>query len=194
MLVSGHISEQWKSSMIIPISKPEKFNYNMVNVRPIALLDTFRKRTPRPTQTVMDYVSGYSKGRKAQILTSFGLTPSFEAVDQGDSLSLVLWRIYYDPLLNAITKRPRQIIKNLGIWLAEKRARSLNKQRIMGIKEVFLQSVHRKSLSIAHIVYLVNKVLYPKISYLSQTLSLSKKEWENIERPVGLINSLAPPR
>jgi hypothetical protein len=43
MLVSGHISEQWKSSMIIPISKPEKFNYNMVNVRPIALLDTFRK-------------------------------------------------------------------------------------------------------------------------------------------------------
>ncbi|EXX58874.1 hypothetical protein RirG_193860 [Rhizophagus irregularis DAOM 197198w] len=52
--------------------------------------------------------------RKAQILTSFGLTPSFEAVDQGDSLSLVLWRIYYDPLLNAITKRHQTNHKEFG--------------------------------------------------------------------------------
>ncbi|PKY47912.1 hypothetical protein RhiirA4_463314 [Rhizophagus irregularis] len=68
-------------------------------------------------QSIIKLIINLFQGRKAQILTSFGLTPSFEAVDQGDSLSLVLWRIYYDPLLNAITKRPRQIIKNLGMKL-----------------------------------------------------------------------------
>ncbi|CAB4405782.1 unnamed protein product [Rhizophagus irregularis] len=55
-------------------------------------------------------------------------------------------------------------VRYLGVWIAGKKARNLNKQRIVGIRDVFLHSISRKSLSIAHMVYLVNKVLYPKIS------------------------------
>ena len=37
----------WKSSNIAPIPKPQSFNYNMENTRPIALLDTIRKTTTK---------------------------------------------------------------------------------------------------------------------------------------------------
>jgi len=37
----------WKSSNIAPIPKPQSFNYNMENTRPIALLDTIRKATTK---------------------------------------------------------------------------------------------------------------------------------------------------
>ncbi|CAB4403023.1 unnamed protein product [Rhizophagus irregularis] len=33
VLITGHIPSKWKSSTIIPILKPEKFNYNMDNLR-----------------------------------------------------------------------------------------------------------------------------------------------------------------
>ena len=65
-------------------------------------------------------------------------------------------------------------IRYLGVWLAEKKAKFLNKQRIIGIRDAFIQTIGKKSLSIAHVVYLVNKVLYLKIAYLSQTLSLQR--------------------
>uniref|UniRef100_U9SWS9 Reverse transcriptase domain-containing protein n=1 Tax=Rhizophagus irregularis (strain DAOM 181602 / DAOM 197198 / MUCL 43194) TaxID=747089 RepID=U9SWS9_RHIID len=70
-------------------------------------------------QSIIKLIINLFQGRKAQILTSFGLTPSFEAVDQGDSLSLVLWRIYYDPLLNAITKRHQTNHKEFGQLLLQ---------------------------------------------------------------------------
>lgn len=44
----------------------------------------------------------------ARILTAFGPTPSFTAgdgIDQGDSLSPLIWRIYYDPLIKTLTTR-----------------------------------------------------------------------------------------
>ena len=44
-----------------------------------------------------------------QIITDFGLSPSFQVqdgIDQGDALSPLLWWIFYDPLLVAIQSTP----------------------------------------------------------------------------------------
>ena len=43
ILTTGQVPNDWKFSTIIPIPKPHKFGYDMTNVRPIALLDVFRK-------------------------------------------------------------------------------------------------------------------------------------------------------
>src|SRR6266498_1004136 len=40
-----------------------------------------------------------------QVITAFGLSPWLKAedgIDQGDSISPLLWRIFYDPLLSAL--------------------------------------------------------------------------------------------
>ena len=44
---TGKISDKWKISQIYPISKETDWHYNLDNVRPIALLETFRKCTTK---------------------------------------------------------------------------------------------------------------------------------------------------
>ena len=44
-------------------------------------------------------------GRFMKVITAFGLSPTLDAangIDQGDSISPLLWRIFYDPLLSAL--------------------------------------------------------------------------------------------
>ncbi|CAB5212613.1 unnamed protein product [Rhizophagus irregularis] len=64
-------------------------------------LDLALRRLALPDRLV-DLVIEIFNGRNARILIAFGPTRSFNAgdgVDQGDSLSSLLWRIYYDPLI-----------------------------------------------------------------------------------------------
>jgi hypothetical protein len=45
------------------------------------------------------------KNRQMNVLTAFGPSPTLiggDGIDQGDAISLILWRIFYDPLLIAI--------------------------------------------------------------------------------------------
>jgi len=42
-LKTGIIPALWKVSNVTPIPKPNAFHYDILNTRPIALLDTFRK-------------------------------------------------------------------------------------------------------------------------------------------------------
>jgi len=44
---TGIIPEKWKISQIYPIPKEGEWHYNLSNVRPIALLETFRKCTTK---------------------------------------------------------------------------------------------------------------------------------------------------
>ena len=46
----------WRQSNIIPISKPEKFSYNISNTRPIALLDVFRKALTKMITKRLSYI------------------------------------------------------------------------------------------------------------------------------------------
>jgi len=178
----GIIPAGWKCSNIYPIPKPHKFNYEMVNTRPIALLDVIRKcatkiitsrisnalsehqileglnfcglkgedtTTPLMTMnniiedakannkelwimtqdmakafdsismeslemslnrigiptTLKTWIINLYRNRSMRIITSYGLTKPFTAgdgVDQGDALSPLLWRIFYDPMLVAV--------------------------------------------------------------------------------------------
>ncbi|GES86307.1 reverse transcriptase family protein [Rhizophagus clarus] len=345
-----------------PIPKPEKFEYNMANVRPIALLEVVRKiftkfistqlsdilqdhnvlcyanycglkgesmaspirlinnliedakenskelwivlqdiskafdsisldfldlalkRIGLPSHAVNCIVNLF-KGRTVQVATAFGPSPSFQAadgIDQGDSLSPLLWRIYYDPLLATITALPTKgynmecvwphnprdpntwetfshriaasayiddtawidctrnriqhtldmarsfyelvdininhkkcelIVINpslprpflsvslgtherdtihpiqtetryLGMWISPKNTRSLTKQRLRRTRDEFLHTIRHKKLFLAHVVYLINKVLYPKLIYLNQLTTFTKPEWDAIERPI----------
>jgi ribonuclease HI len=185
----GDIPTKWKFSQLYPIPKGEDWNYNLSNVRPIVLIETFRKTVVRilthrldkilvehnmlegpnfaglsgdstaspvhimnniiedarqkknelwilfqdmrkafdsvslrilrkalerikmPEYTIRFILSLY-ESRKIKVITSFGLTKEFEAedgIDQGEVISPLVWRIFYDPLLCAI-----QSTKNLG--------------------------------------------------------------------------------
>ena len=45
--------------------------------------------------------------REIEVLTNYGLTDCFQAqdgIDQGEVISLLVWKIFYDPLLVAIQK------------------------------------------------------------------------------------------
>ncbi|GES94481.1 hypothetical protein GLOIN_2v1790829 [Rhizophagus clarus] len=72
----------------------------------------------------------------------------------------------------------------LGVWISPKNTRSLTKQCLRRTRNEFLHTIRHKKLSIAHVVYLINKVLYPKLIYLSQLTTFTKPEWDAIERPI----------
>ncbi|GES89333.1 RNA-directed DNA polymerase from mobile element jockey-like isoform X1 [Rhizophagus clarus] len=321
IFLTGLVPADWKFSIIFPIPKPEKFEYNMANVRPIALLEVVRKiftkfistqlsdilqdhnvlcyanycglkgeSTASPIRLINNLIEDAKenskelwivlqdiskafdsisldfldlalkrislpshavnciinlfKGRTVQVATAFGPSPSFQAadgIDQEDSLSPLLWRIYYDPLLATITALPTKgynmecvwphnpfyelvdininhkkcelIVINpslprhflsvslgtherdtihpiqtearyLGVWISPKNTRSLTKQRLRRTRGEFLHTIQHKKLSLAHVVYLINKVLYPKLIYLSQFTTFTKPEWDAIERPI----------
>ncbi|CAB4403165.1 unnamed protein product [Rhizophagus irregularis] len=181
-LQTGLVPMAWKTSIILPIPKPTNFEYNILNTRPIALLDCFRKTftkiiTNRLSSVLKQYnvLQGYNccslpgectnepihlvnnfiedarenkkelwvltqdmkkafdsvglevlnrallridipaslaewiialfKHRFLRIATAYGLSDGFignDGIDQGDALSPLLWRIFYDPLLVGI--------------------------------------------------------------------------------------------
>jgi hypothetical protein len=186
---SGSIPEKWKISQIYPIPKEGEWHYNLSNVRPIALLETFRKCTTKiltrrlarifcqnnilrgpnfaglpgnsteePVHIInmlmedakenskelwlvlqdmkkaFDSVSltalkaameriklpeitikiilNLFQGRQSRIITHWGHTEAFvinDGIEQGEVLSPLVWRIFYDLLLERIQKDP-----NLG--------------------------------------------------------------------------------
>ena len=188
-LFKGDIPVKWKIGQLYPIPKGEDWNYNLSNVRPIVLLEAFRKTVVRIVNQRLDIIlvkhkvlegpnyaglSGDSTSspihimnnlledarqknkevwvlfqdmkkafdsvslemlklalkrikipvimtnflinlynrRKIKVITEFGLTKEFEAedgLDQGEVISPLMWRIFYDPLLCLIQKE-----ENLG--------------------------------------------------------------------------------
>src|SRR5437016_11791621 len=56
---------------------------------------------------IIDFISSLFTNRNMNILTAYGTTNIITAgdgIDQGDSISPLLWRIFYDPLLSAVTR------------------------------------------------------------------------------------------
>src|SRR5205085_4908332 len=77
--------------------------YDSVN---IYLLQKALKRIQLPsqlTQIILDLLLDHSN----KIITNFGLTQSYmvkNRIDQGETITPLLWRIYYDPLITQIAK------------------------------------------------------------------------------------------
>jgi len=56
---------------------------------------------------ILNIVNNIISNRNNQIITAHGLTESYQpqgGIDQGDTISPLLWRIYYDPLITKISK------------------------------------------------------------------------------------------
>jgi ribonuclease HI len=184
-LAEGDIPIKWKVGQLYPIPKNDDWNYNLSNIRPIILLEAFRKTVVRvvnkrlgqilvehnvlegpnyaglpgdstsspihimnnlledarqknkeiwilfqdmkkafdsvslkmmekalkrikmPDLTIKFLLNLYNK-RKIRVCTEYGLTKEFEAedgLDQGEVVSPLMWRIFYDPLLCLIYKK-----------------------------------------------------------------------------------------
>ena len=61
-----------------------------------------RIRIPQPIINLLTYILTHRNNR---IITTLGLTPSYaveDEIDQGETISPLLWRIYYDPLITRI--------------------------------------------------------------------------------------------
>ncbi|GES99530.1 RNA-directed DNA polymerase from mobile element jockey-like [Rhizophagus clarus] len=356
----GIVPKQWRSSTICPIPKPDAFNYNLNNTRPIALLDNIRKcatklvtarlgqiltrhqilkspnfcglkgedtsiplkifndiiedakankkplyaatqdlkkaydslplaglrmallRIDIPTN-IVNWIIDLFKHRSMRIITEFGLTNRITAgdgIDQGDAISPLLWRIFYDPLLvalaqdesngytlqvdwpqdlNCMTTQSRSItilvmaymddtvftnssltalqrsidlaatfytindifingkktgflvinddspkdqisitigtdrvlvspteheIRYLGCYFGPRRTTLYLKKRLSSAINDFVSATRSKILSVGHIVYLVNRVLIPKLLYVGQLATLSENEWNSLFTPV----------
>ncbi|CAB4416101.1 unnamed protein product [Rhizophagus irregularis] len=57
------------------------------------------------------WIIGLFKNRQMSVITAFGPSPTFiggDGIDQGDTISPLLWRIFYDPLLVAIQQACNQ--------------------------------------------------------------------------------------
>ncbi|GBC02443.1 hypothetical protein RclHR1_04620010 [Rhizophagus clarus] len=181
----GMVPDYWKQSYLCPFPKPNRFEYDLNNIRPIMLLDTIRKSatklvmervsailsrnhmlkghnfcglknedtsTPltilnsiiedakeqgkelhvvtqdikkaydsvsiaslrlsltrlRMPISLVDWICNLYEERSIRAITAFGLTDSVTArdgIDQGDALSPLMWRIFYDPLLVRLQDR-----------------------------------------------------------------------------------------
>src|ERR1043165_3372816 len=179
---SGLVPKKWKISQIYPIPKGEDWHYNLDNVRPIALLETFRKCTTKiltrrlsqvfceknilkgpnfaglpgnsteePVhivnaimedakdsnkelwlvlqemkkafdsvslealrlamkrikipKVIITFILNLFYNRQSKVITHWGTTDAFEikdGIEQGEVLSSLVWRIFYDPLLERI--------------------------------------------------------------------------------------------
>src|SRR5207237_4516094 len=67
------------------------------------------QRIKVPTQTI-DFVIELFEQRQIRIITAYGLTDvitGHDGIDQGETISPLLWRIFYDPLLCQIQKGHR---------------------------------------------------------------------------------------
>jgi hypothetical protein len=60
------------------------------------------------SSSIIKTISQCFQNRNNTVITHLGLTDPYEVnngIDQGDTISPILWRIYYDPLISKISKK-----------------------------------------------------------------------------------------
>ena len=78
--------------------------YDSVNINLLQKSLERIKYSPQLTQIILNLLSNCSN----KIITNFGLTESYtvnNGIDQGETITPLLWRIYYDPLISQIAKQ-----------------------------------------------------------------------------------------
>ncbi|CAB4429955.1 unnamed protein product [Rhizophagus irregularis] len=79
------------------------------------------------------WITGLFKNRQMNIITAFDPSPTFigrDGIDQGDAISPLLWRIFYDPLLVAIQQacNHQQGYEMVNTWPTDIQDRSIWQQ------------------------------------------------------------------
>ena len=209
-IILGIMPKKWKLGMLYPIPKREDWCYNLNNVRPILLLETFRKTVVRILNTRLSRVlkdKGILKGRnfaglpgegtaapihlinclledareqkkeiwllfqdmkkafdsvsikmlelaleriklpqatknfilqlyykrEMEVITSVGNTEPFVAkdgIDQGEVISPLVWRIFYDPLLVAIQEQRKAGHRMVVEWPKDIRSNMIQQESL----------------------------------------------------------------
>ncbi|EXX74037.1 hypothetical protein RirG_054790 [Rhizophagus irregularis DAOM 197198w] len=81
--------------------------YNSVSLESLQLA---LRRLDIPEKFIL-WITGLFKNRQMSVITAFGPSPTFirgDGIDQGDAISPLLWRIFYDSLLVAIQQACNQ--------------------------------------------------------------------------------------
>src|SRR5947208_2169439 len=65
-----------------------------------------------------------------------------------------------------------------------KKCQTFINQTSYGYKRYIFTSSKAKKLSIAQTIYIINKILFPKLLYVGQLTALTKNEWEKLEQPI----------
>src|SRR5215210_7628215 len=80
--------------------------YDSININ---MLTKAMARISIPSQ-IKNILLALNQERNNQVITAHGLTEPVSVlggINQGDTISLLLWRIYYDPLLTKIAKKQK---------------------------------------------------------------------------------------
>ncbi|GBB97962.1 hypothetical protein RclHR1_31030003 [Rhizophagus clarus] len=75
-------------------------------------------------------------------------------------------------------------IRYLGCYFTANNSQKLLIKRLRSMIAEFLAPLITKRISVAHVVYLVNRVLIPRVIYVGQLSTLSEKIWEHLFNPV----------
>jgi hypothetical protein len=209
-LEKGEIPIKWKIAQVYPIPKDVEWGYSLNNIRPIALIETFKKvvtkivmkrlakvfmekeilrgpnfaglpgnSTEQPVQILnmimeeakekdkeiwillqdmkkafdsvpleslelalqrvkipkrtIKYILNLFHKRQLKIITAYGLTEEITAgdgIDQGEVISPLLWRLFYDPLLERI-----QEDKSLGYVVEQQDQKDMQCNNIMSYRQ-----------------------------------------------------------
>ena len=97
----------------------------------LEMLQKAMKRIKIPNKAI-NFIINLFKNRTLKAITEYGLTQEIiagDGLDQGETISPLLWRIFYDPLLNKIQKDPQ-----LGYTMEVKWHQDLNHTKEETIK------------------------------------------------------------
>ena len=68
-------------------------------------------------------------------------------------------------------------VRYLGVWISAKHSRKKWMDRLKRIVGDFLRVSNRKVFGVGHLAYIVNRVLIPKLIYVSQLMTLNKNHF-----------------
>src|SRR5207248_11006527 len=89
--------------------------YDSVSIDSLKLALT-RIDLPSP---FINWIANLFANRKMAVITHFGLSRYFhgkDGIDQGDAISPILWRIFYDPMLVAIQQKNTAYKMEVSCW------------------------------------------------------------------------------
>ncbi|GET50235.1 hypothetical protein GLOIN_2v1790829 [Rhizophagus irregularis DAOM 181602=DAOM 197198] len=84
----------------------------------------------------------------------------------------------------SIIQATNEEIRYLRVWFSNKPSRRRWMQRLSMIVNDFCTIVRRKFVSAGQCIYLINRVLIPRLIYTAQIMTLSEHNWNHIFAPV----------
>ena len=77
--------------------------YNSVNIEMLILV----LQRNKISESIINIITSLFKDKQNAVITCYGLTNEYsveDGIDQGDTISPLLWQIFYDPLISRISK------------------------------------------------------------------------------------------